>query len=411
MAWEQEFVEVAEIEHSRVLESDKYMDSQLPRQRKPEALVSQAGKRKAVLFAAKLALSGTSLVIVFLIAEAALRLGGAKPQTATALTSYFQFSSQTGWTGRPNAASRFCTANFDVFITHTADGLRRCGLDRTIDEDDGSESEVVWCMGDSGTWGWGVGHGESYVERLNSTTDNSRIYRNLGMCGFSSIQQYFLLKENLELDRIPDQVVLLFCDNDLGENLDKKDQDPPRPYLEEVGGRFEIQNYPTPVSRRWNMRKWLKNKSLAYNHLNFHIMCAKKAFNDRRKQRVSMRNAEFVATEDSPERLFQYRALKTVYGMIDELCDQYNVRFAVAAWHPDELATVSRVCGELNVQVLDISRLFQRHYQSSKEPAPIRFRTDPHLNALGHQFLAEGIHHELERLHMALSGEHDGVKQ
>ncbi len=386
------------------------MESQVPRQNKPEAQVPPAGKRKAVLFIAKLALSVTSLVILFLLAEAALRLVGAKPQTATVLTSYFQFNSQTGWTGRPNAASRFCTTNFDVFITHTADGLRRCGLDMPIDEDDGSESEVVWCMGDSGTWGWGVGHGETYVERLNNMTHDSRIYRNLGMCGFSSVQQYFLLKENLELDRIPDQVVLLFCENDLGENLDKKDQDPPRPYLEEVGGRFDIQNYPTPVSRGWNMRKWLKNKSLAYNHLDFHIMRAKTAINERRKRPVSTRNAELVAIEDSPERLSQYRALKTVYGMIDELCDQYNVRFAVAAWHPDELATVSRVCGELKVPVLDITRRFQRHYQSSKEPAPIRFKTDPHLNALGHQFLAEGIHRELERLRMARSGEPDGVK-
>ena len=76
-------------------------------------------------------------------------------------------------------------------------------------------------------------------------------------------------------------MVILFCQNDLVENLAAEDQDPPRPYVEITDGQARICNYPVRLSTGWNYRAWLKNHSLAYNHLNFYLIRARKAWRQR----------------------------------------------------------------------------------------------------------------------------------
>ena len=145
--------------------------------------------------AAKLSLMCGSLLVTFLLVEAGMRLAGAKPQTATVLSTYFEFNELTGWRGKPNAASQFTTTNFDVFITHDADGYRRCGYDQPIATDAASPHRVVWVLGDSGTWGWGVNDGKTYVDLLNKMSTDGTRYRNLGHCRkhmYASVIAHFL---------------------------------------------------------------------------------------------------------------------------------------------------------------------------------------------------------------------------
>jgi len=196
---------------------------------------------------AKLALLFGSVAAMFLIAELSLRAIGAKPMSATALSTYFHFDDGTGWAGRPNAESQFATTNFDVHIKHDADGLRCCGLRSSIKDDAHREEEVVWCLGDSGTWGWGVEDGATYVDRLNQMSKEDRIFRNLGHSAFSSVQQYLQLKGFFEKGYKPDLVMILFCSNDLDENVDDKDQRPPRAYYKVENGKAALCNYPVPV--------------------------------------------------------------------------------------------------------------------------------------------------------------------
>ena len=395
--------------------------------------------RRLALTAAKLSLLGMSILVALAGIELALRATGAKPLTATALSAYFEFSPETGWIGRPHSAANFTTAAFDAFISHDATGLRRCGREGALDDDGHFEGEVVWCLGDSGTWGWGIDDGYTYVDLLNEIDGEARLYRNFGMCGYSSVQQWLLLKDFFARGQRPDRVVILFCGNDLEENLDKWSQDPPRPYFEVIDGTLELQNYPVRPSHNWNARAWFKKHSLAYNYLNYYLIRAKNRLREWRNPTAPVVQPgvpadaptdapteqdaaqEMLAAATSgaahgatggesaatlplgaqfPEPLAtQLRALGEAYRLTKALCDEYGVELAVATESHVQADWLRQVCTPIDVPVLDLWRHWHAYLATHDEPTS--FHTDPHFNRLGHRLLAESIRSELTRLDVA----------
>ena len=95
---------------------------------------------------AKFALLLGSLTLTLIVIEAGLHIFDTQPPTATVFSTYFQYSSNTSWRGKPNVACRFKTANFDAFTSHDADGFRRCGLDASFASDVMSSERLVWVL-------------------------------------------------------------------------------------------------------------------------------------------------------------------------------------------------------------------------------------------------------------------------
>lgn len=365
-------------------------------------------------FWSKPALLVASLVVTFVTIEVGMRFAGVKPQTATVLSTYFEFDEQTGWRGKPNAASRFTTTNFDVFISHDADGFRRCGYERPIAADVRAEHRVVWVLGDSGTWGWGVDDGRTYVDLLNRMSTDGTRYRNLGHCGFSSLQEFLLLKNLFGRGFAPDEVVVLYCGNDLAENVDGVDQRPPRAYLQVAGDVVEVRNYPTSKAG-WGLSTWLKNHSLAWNHAHFYATRLKQRLKDESMRTTPPTPTAARPSQQAETRLFmkstssqlsehaspeQLTALRHVYRSMNELCRARGVKLYLVNDGPP---VVPAVCEELGIAWFDLSRRWSEYYASPEGSQPWCFPTDPHFNELGHRLIAEGIHGELLRMRRATS--------
>ena len=325
-----------------------------------------------------------------------MRAVGAKPRTATVLKSFFQFDANTGWVGRPNVGCRFQTSNFDVMVSQDAEGFRTSGLGWSSDRDTAQPGEVVWCVGDSGTWGWGVADGYTYVDVLNRRKQGGAVYRNLGIPGFSSVQEYLLLKHKFERGQKPTQVVVLFCENDLEENL--KSVALPRPYLALSPSGAELKNYPVPTSWSWGISAWLKNHSLVCNYFDFCLARLKKARRDRAIEQEG--SPEERAQPNAAQHDEQVAALKAAYSMLKQLCKANHVRLAIATecgaaeygpFGSHVRQIVEQVCAELEIPVFDLAPRWNEHLASSRQPVPLHFKTDPHYTEAGHRLLAEGI--------------------
>ncbi len=339
-----------------------------------------------------------SLLFTFVVAEIVLRVLGVEPKTATALNSYFQYDPQTGWTGRPNAAMRFATTAFSGYTSHGPDGFR------VIAKPYETASNVVWCIGDSGTWGWGVSDGETYVDRLNELADEQTVFRNLGVCGFSSAQQYLLIRSLVEKhpDQIPDTILLLFCGNDLPENVDWQDQSPPRPYYTiSDDGTVEMKNYPTAMSSM-SIRSWLKRNSLAYNHLNFYLIFAKRVLKNRQV------TGNFNVPPDSPES--QWQVLEYSYTQIRDYCRDQGIKF-VPVFLPGSIlrfgntltpalndydertrARLHQVTDNLGLDLFDITEDVRDYFTIQRDESErLSFVRDPHFNAKGHRLIGDAI--------------------
>lgn len=362
-----------------------------------------------------------SLLVAFSVIEVGMRLMGVEPQTATVLSTFFEYDEASGWRGKPGARSQFTTMNFDVFITHDANGFRSAGYEGPIEADATSKDPVAWVLGDSGTWGWGVPDDKTFVDLLNRLSDDGTRYRNLGHCGFSTVQQYLLLKRLFSEGKKPKEVVVFFCGNDLTENLDAADQSPGRAYLAVQGDSVELKNYPTQRSG-WGLLVWLKNNSLAWNHAHFYLRRIS-LMNSERKLAINRAKAEKAAAEkdlaagNTPSATAatpnptpapvgpastlpreQIVGLRFIYREMLDLCADHDVKLRIVN---DGSPIVTELCREMNIDCLSLTERWQRFHESPQAGEPVAFKSDPHYNELGHQLLGEAIHSELKRVRTA----------
>jgi len=333
--------------------------------------------------------------------EIGLRITGSKPQTATVLGTYYRHDPVLGWRGMPDVTCRFVTTNFDVVIEHGTDGFRRAN--EGPPSNSGEEvPATVWVLGDSFTWGWGVGQGETYVDRLNQNSAGV-LYRNLGQSGYSAVQEYLLLKELLEKGECPEAVAVMFCVNDMFENVLREGD---RPYALLEDGQVNVANIPVPTPADFNAAAWLQNHSLAWNHVYFYAMRCRQAMRKtpahpplpteiagKTQWRPTGDYQPFLDDYWTQERLV---VLKEMYSKMSGLCRERQIPFAVIG-APQHYGALAQICHELDVPFIDVSEPFTRHEAGPDRDQPWRFPTDSHCTELGNRLFAQAIQPQLDQ--------------
>jgi hypothetical protein len=193
--------------------------------------------RAALAAAAGALLAGLSL-------EAALRAAGAPPAVASPLHGFHRSDPELGWVGAPSLRRRLVRPAFDVLVEHDAAGFRR-----PQPPPPAAARERVLVLGDSLTWGWGVGQGELFTDWLQRALAPQVAVVNRGVNAYATSQELLLLAR--ELERGPwSRVLLFFTPGDLEENLDGKGGR--RPLFALQGGRLVPRNQPAaPLMGRW----------------------------------------------------------------------------------------------------------------------------------------------------------------
>jgi lysophospholipase L1-like esterase len=254
---------------------------------------------------------------------------------------------------------------------------------------------------------------KTYTYLLNQMSGDDCIYRNLSAPMYSPLQEYLLLKHHFTRGHKPDHVVVLFCANDLTDNLTGDD----RPHIKVVDGQPVILNQAVSVSHVRNLKALLKNNSLAWNHLDFYLMSLKLRRREERQGRREGIQRMWGRISDSDEEKptlesegleDQYVALRFTYSLMRELCREHGVRLAIASeygderlWHRQSRHLAVRACQELSIPFFDLSERFSHHLASAEDGELVVFELDPHYNETGHRLLAEAIREELDTLDVA----------
>lgn len=156
----------------------------------------------------RVALVAGATVLGLLLAEGAwraLRTSGYGPTTNP---RYVPTDAALGWRYRPLAQARHRSDDFDVGIAINAQGFR--------DQPFGPRSARprIVALGDSLIFGWGVEAEQAFTSRLEERLGVEVL--NLGVCGYGTDQE-LLLWELQGRPLQPDVVLLTVCDNDLWE--------------------------------------------------------------------------------------------------------------------------------------------------------------------------------------------------
>ncbi len=173
--------------------------------------------------------------------EMGLRIWGPEVLTLGNQQVFHQFDPVLGWALIPHAKGRLSRLEYSYPVNINSLGM----WDAEVQSKRPDEFRVVM-LGDSFTWGNGVGFGERFTEVVEAVNPRVNVL-NLGVPGYSPIQ--YLLQLDSALALKSDFVIVALClGNDLADNVAYRPYRRPKPYavLSADGKQFEIRGYPLP---------------------------------------------------------------------------------------------------------------------------------------------------------------------
>lgn len=184
-----------------------------------------------------------TILLVVAGVEWVLRLMNSSTASSESMDDGFiLYDDQLGWKLNPGWQGRHLHHDFEVTYRINEVGLRG-------NSEDLLAAQNVFFLGDSFTFGLGVGEGETFTEWMNSqATESGVVYSNLGIPGYAPDQQLIFLESLLKYE--PDYVVwVIYLGNDL---LDIRYPFPlqaayGKPYFVQENKSLLLRNSPVPL--------------------------------------------------------------------------------------------------------------------------------------------------------------------
>ena len=270
-------------------------------------------------------------------------------------------------------------------------------------------------LGDSFTFGFGVNDHETFVHRVNEKATGDQ-YLNFAIPGFSTDQQYLLLRQRV-INFRPDVVVLVtYLGNDLFDNLlpFPLQASHGKPYFKFSGNRLLLKNSPVPTA--------VKSKEQAALDLHQVVMGEPPTrrgglFGLLEKMKLfQMAKGIFRSDNRDLFTLFNTRfqpALKVYEALLDQmaiLCRRNNSELLVILMPGRSLVErpgsqsaqfqeylrekIIELCKRLHIRLMDLPLHLKTVHMETGEK--FHFPNDGHMNALGHMVTADYIREKLK---------------
>jgi len=335
------------------------------------------------------ALLAVSIVVAVLIGEGAVRwlrpgyVAGPDPIR----NPFWRYDPDLGWGHRPGAAGVFAREEFSHPVHINRAGWR--DRERAVGKPAGVFRVVV--LGDSFTWGHGVGDEEIYTRLLEDALPGTE-FLNLGLSGSDTGQQALIL-EKYGLAYRPDLVLLMMSRNDFTGNVAGAEGSYPKPmFVLDPGEGLRLTNVPVPEVSMWSrMHYRLRRRSGLLNMI---------------ESVIGQWNTE-TPRDPRSGREYAYRLTTALLERMRADCDAAGARFALsfvpsnAHTYPDaiprieaeRISVVEAFAHESGVPFLDPVPAFR---EAARDPSTgarveLHYRRDRHWNAAGHRVAAAAL--------------------
>lgn len=169
-------------------------------------------------WALNLGLMVASVFVFFVVLEALCILILGSGTGDTLLDSFTQRDDVFGWKNKPNIEGMFVKEGTNTHVKVNSKGLR----EKEYEYNKPNGIKRIIFLGDSFTWGYKVESKERFTDILQSNflTENFQVI-NMGVGGYAMDQELLTLKEE-GVKYNPDLVIVVFCINDIGGNIDSR---------------------------------------------------------------------------------------------------------------------------------------------------------------------------------------------
>ena len=321
------------------------------------------------------------------------------------------YNAELGWQLTPGWSGTHHHYDYDVVYDIDASGLR-------LDPQAQKTGSRVAALGDSFTFGLGVANDETFVARLNTMSDGRLHYLNLGVPGYSTDQEWLLLKKTGKAIK-PDIVLLVvYLANDLFDNSRPfpLQADHAKPYFRlDTDRQLHLENTPVPLETK---SAAARNTGLADIVLGDKKPSAPLLTRTLGQLRIARRLGIFQQPGSLDEGIFQVRFdpyIALFLALTDALADssrELGAELVIALLpgasfinQPESLSAhyqaflrkqlVAGLAERPGTQVIDLASMLAAADNHSQ---PWYFPNEGHLTPQGHQLVARLLHEKLRGL-------------
>jgi lysophospholipase L1-like esterase len=161
-------------------------------------------------------------------------------------TGLIRYDPQLGWKLSSNWSGKHEHFDFNVSYKTDSTGFRKQPLFHTS-----PINKKVALVGDSFTFGFGVNDDETFGAQLARSNPQDE-YINLGIPGYSTDQEYLLIKQYGKTNKIDHYILMFYLGNDILDNAlpHPLQAEPSKPYFEEQNDELMLRNVPVPQKRK-----------------------------------------------------------------------------------------------------------------------------------------------------------------
>jgi hypothetical protein len=200
-------------------------------------------KRKWILFVTIITLA--SLLLVLVVSEMLLRFKQRHIGSSDHLDyGMIVYDNHLGWKLAFNWNGRHKHYDYDVSYSTNSHGFRN-----DFNTKQGQAGLIYAFVGDSFTFSFGVNDNETFIQLLNSHNKSGNVYLNFGVPGYSTDQEYLLIRRTV-LHFSPDVILLVvYLGNDLFDNElpFPLQANRAKPYYELMSNELVLRNTPVPT--------------------------------------------------------------------------------------------------------------------------------------------------------------------
>jgi len=322
------------------------------------------------------------------------------------------YDANLGWKLTPNWKGRHQHHDFDVVYS-----INRHGFRQGPEEKKTGRGRSFALMGDSFTFCLGVEDVDTFVEILNNRQGNPDTFLNFGVPGYSTDQQYLMLRERV-LAFSPDAILMVvYLGNDLFDNeLPYPLQaEHAKPYFELKSGQLVLKNLPVPLQT-----KPAGQATMDIARIVMGDRAASKGFAERFLNRFQLFRLLGIHLGGAPDlrQHFEEKFDNTlqlfwaIVAKIREVCSAERIDLALVLMpgqsyiklpksHSAQFQDYFRIkiaeAGrKMGVDVIDLSGLLKDHYQTS--PGRWYYPNEGHMTPEGQQIVAAILDEEIARL-------------
>lgn len=303
-----------------------------------------------------------------------------------------------GWKGVPNAKTEFVTRNNRVRLAHNRHGFR------DIEHDDLSDAKpAIVFLGDSFTWGYEVEFDEMFVNQLRERFPAYQIF-NLAHRGYGTDQEFLTFRQWGD-KRALALLVLMFSENDVGDNNSSFNYGKPKPEYQLHDDKLILTGVPVPRDESWmvapdrevsadsgkaSVKDWIY-----HSHFINNMRIRYKLFRERRRLEATQDNTQGQKSE--PDYTLTSRIIEELRNEIARRGSRLIVVFIPSEGEIEGLddalpyqIAIAGLCDTLGIEHFDLAPALKKAFSRTY------YRQGMHWNAHGHEVVAEALYGYLE---------------